>query len=316
MPIFLGHRTAELILDKHFDEPLQTVEDQSLDHCWSSQLDLSQLDLTPLTDIPLPFDVLVTNPNSLTKWSGVRCHLCSPNLPYASFLEITPDIYVSSPAFCLIQRARELTLAQTIALASRFCGNYALDKTEPSGIRQRQPLTTPEELLSYTNHCKGIKGVKRARRAASLAFPNSASPMETISMLVYCLPTRLYGLGLSTPAMNYEQTLSPKAKRLIGTDFIRIDLYWRQHRFGLEYQGRYSHTSDTDIANDIARQLAAKAMGIDLQMLTIEQLRNPYQRLAIAQTIATHTGEGLPATKHILGANQRLIEELLLPLGS
>ena len=137
--------------------------------------------------------------------------------------------------------------------------------------------------------------------------------MESISRLVFCLPSRLGGYGLSLPQMNYEETLSPRACVIVGKDYIRIDLYWKDFAFGIEYQGKFSHSTHTDIANDIARQLAAMHMNIELQFITIEQIRSQAQRMEVAQLIANRIGEHLPSGQAFQIRNQRLVDELVLP---
>lgn len=314
MPLFLGHATAELVLDKPWVESLSPAADQMLEHCAASRIELSRLDLQPLEGIPLPYDVLVSSPQEARTWGGVRCHLCRAPLPLGSFLEISPELFVASPALTFVQRAAKLSLAQTVALGARLCGTFALDRDSGSGVRERAPLVTPDDLQLYVNHCQHVNGIKRARRTLPLILPNAASPMEAITALVYCLPPRHGGFGFPVPQLNYEQTLRPSAQRLVGKDCIRIDIYWSDHQFGLEYQGKFAHSSHTSIAADIARQLAAEQMGIELQMLTIEQIRDQGQRLAIARKIACRLGAQIPAGRTFLVANQRLVDELLCSL--
>lgn len=316
MPLFLGHRTAELVLNKaDIELPCPSIG-QELEHCWASRSELERLDLSALEGIPMPYDILVSSPDELRRWEGVRCHLSRTHLPSSSFIELSPDVFVAAPALCLIQRSDTLTLAQSIAFADRLCGSYSLDPRRASGIVERVPLTTCEELQEYISRCRGIRGIEQARRAVSLAENNSASPMETISRLVFCLPRRLGGFGLSSPAMNFEKTLTQAAQKLTGKGFIRIDLYWEDYMFGIEYQGKYAHSSVTKIAADIARQLAAEQMGIELQPITIEQIRNQAQRIAIANKIASRIGETIAADDAFMQANQKLVNELLLTMGT
>lgn len=97
------------------------------------------------------------------------------------------------------------------------------------------------------------------------------------------------------------------------TETIRVDLYWKDHDFGLEYQGKYGHSEGTDIARDITRQLAAGLMGKTLQMITVRQLREKEQRFLIAEIIARHIGEKVLRGHSFEMRNQRLIDSLLGP---
>ena len=311
MPLFLGHRTAELLLEKPEVDSLSPSIDQGFEHCWASRSDLNHLNLSLLDDIPRPFDVLVSSPREMRRWENVSCHLCQAPLPSGAFLQLAQDVFVASPALCLIQRAQELSLARTVVLADRFCGTYALSKNRLSGIRERRPIATQEELLSFIDRCSRIKGIARAQRAATLTLEGSASPMESISRLVFCLPRRLGGYGLSLPQMNYEITLSSQARRIVGKDFIRIDLYWKEFGFGIEYQGKLSHSTLADISDDIARQLAARRMGIELQFITIGQIRDREQRMEVARLIAGRIGESISSDRAFQISNQQLVNELI-----
>ena len=316
MPLFLGHRTAEFLLNRQEVESLSPSVDQGLEHCWASRTDMSHIDLSLLEGIPQPYDVLVSSPNEIRHWKGVTCHLCKDELPSGSFIELAQDLFVASPALCLVQRSQALTLAQSVVIADRLCSTYALDKRRRSGIRERKPLVTLEDLKAYLDRCSRLRGIEQARRSLTLAREGSASPMETVSRLVLCLPRRLRGLGLSVPLMNYEKTLSEAAQRLVDKGFIRIDLYWENYGFGIEYQGKYAHSSLSSIEGDIARQLAAERMGIELQMMTIKQLRNQAQRMEIARKIARRIGEHIPSDASSWAANQKLVEELLSTPGA
>ena len=311
MQIIFGHRTAELLLDKQYIELLTPSFDQELDLGGANKDALEIVVPDYLEDIPRPYDVLVPAWERKRVGSGIKCHLCRQDLPANSFIHLGDNVFVASPQLCFVQRATEYTLAQTVAFGARLCGAFALDKSQPSGIRQRSPLITLEDLRTYVNSCPRMHGIVRARRALELIPEGSASPMETITQMVFCFSRRLRGLGLPKPQMNYVEPISQVARGMIDKDFIRIDLYWPDAAFGLEYQGQFAHSSPTKIASDIARQLAAERMGIELQMLTIEQIRSESQRLMIARKIADHLGVPLDIDKKLLVQNQRLVDELL-----
>ena len=236
MPIFFGHRTAELLLEKPEIGLLSPSVDQELEHCWTNKVDFANADLSLLEGIPQPYHVLVSSPAELRSWDMVQCHLCQAHLPAGAFIEIAPDVFVASPSLCLIQRAENLTLSQTVALGERYCGFYALDSRCRSGIRRRNPLVSLDDLRGFIAHCGRVRGIARARHAVSLMLEGAASPMESISRMVYCFPRRLGGFGLALPCMNYEKTLSQMAQRLVDKRYVVIDLYWKNYDFGVEYQ--------------------------------------------------------------------------------
>jgi len=315
MQIFFGHKTAEHVLNQTQVEILEPSFDKELELCGLTKAGLESVASKYLTGVPRPYDVLVPRARDFRQVEGTKCHLCKQDLPAKSFMRLGDNVYIASPALCFVQRAAEYTLAQTVALGSRLCGTFALDDSSPSGIRQRDPLITLEDLCTYVGNCPSIPGIVRARRAVSLIHEGSASPMETVAQMTFCYPRRLRGLGLPRPHMNYKKTVSQMASGFIDSEFIRIDIYWPDAAFGLEYQGEYAHSSVEKIASDISRQLAAERMGIELQMLTIEQLRNEKQKLMIANKIANRLGVTLDADEKLLEGNKELVNELTTMLG-
>lgn len=310
MPLYLGHTTAELLLDALPVEELDTADTGPLQNCIASRSAMSHLDLHLLEDLPKPYDVLVSSSSELRRWPGVRCHRCPTDLPPGSFVEIAPEVFVASPELCFVLRAQDLNLAKTMLLGSRYCGTFALDEREPSGLRQRSPLCTPERLITYADACHRLRGSRQAKTAALHIAAGSASPMESATQLLLTLPKHLGGYAFKAPCLNYTVSLNGRARKIAGKDYIVIDVYWPDFDYGLEYQGRFSHSSDDDIASDIARQLAADADGIILQMVTSGQFLDPAQRQYVVQKIAGNIGEQIPRQKGFQDLNDALAREL------
>lgn len=310
MSLYLGHTTAELLLDALPVEEMEAADNGSLKNCVASRSAMSHLDLHLLEDLPKPYDVLVSSSSELRRWPGVRCHRCPTDLPPKSFIEIAPDVYVASPELCFVLRAQELSLAKTMMLGSRYCGTFALDTRQPSGLRQRSAISTPERLISYAGAAYRLKGSRRAKTAALHVGVGSASPMESATHLLLTLPKRLGGYAFKSPSLNYAVPLNARARRIAGKSYIVIDAFWPDFDYGLEYQGRFSHASDRDIASDIARQLAADADGITLQMVTSRQFLDPAQRRYLVQKIAAHINERIPRQKGFQTRNDALAQEL------
>lgn len=312
MPLYLGHTTAIQLLDALPTEQLTYASESSLRHCAASKKALSELDLSLLANARQPFDVLISSPNELRRWPKVRCHKCPSELPTHSFIEIARDVYLASPELSFVLYAQNHTLAQTIVLGSRYCGTFALDASSPTGTRERKPIATPDGLRTYARSCYRLAGGKKAQRAAELIIPGSASPMESACSLVFYLSTRLGGYGFKDPCLNYVCPLDEKEQLMTGKSFLRFDVYWPDYDFGLEYQGKQSHSESQNIADDIARQLAAEHHGKTLQMVTKQQFTNTEQRLFLAQKVAQHIGEHVPAGKTFLERNETLIKELFV----
>lgn len=291
MPIFLGHTTAECILNSpdapHFERssevPAYTgfVDDEVL-----SSLDLSAFELPENA----PLDIVVSAREKRRYRKGLRCHVSSGDLPYGAYLQIASDVFVASPALCLLQQAPSLTLAGRIKLAARFCGTYAPSKKDSRGFITRMPLATPDNLRDFAELCPRTRGVQQVLEAIDWTLPNAASPMETEMVMPFYLPQEWGGFGLPKPTMNYEVTLNARARAMTGTTKAYIDAYWEEHSFGFEYQSKLKHDFEEKYGEDIGRQLAVESMGRTIRMVTLEQLKNAAQLEYLAGLVASHIG--------------------------
>jgi len=122
-------------------------------------------------------------------------------------------------------------------------------------------LTSLAALNSYCLLRAGRVGVANLRRVAHLADPAAESPMETRLRMVLVLD------GLPRPQA--QVSLHDSRGRFLG----RPDLYYPDHRLGLEYDGGVHRTSR---AEDNRRQNRLLAAGIRLLRFTAgDVLQNP-----------------------------------------
>ena len=294
MAIFFGYETAEHILncaqapEFHLSDatPVQCgfVDDRAL-----ASIDFSLFELPK----GKPLDIVVPSREKRCSRKAFACHVSSGDLPHGAYLEIAPDVYVASPALCLIQRSSILTLAGCIKLAARFCGTYAPSKKDWRGFITRPPLASPDDLQAFAELFPTARGKRLVLRAIKWTLPRAASPMETEMVMPFYLPHRVGGFGLPRPTMNYERTLSPLGVSMTGKEVVRIDAYWEDARFGFEYQSELLHRGDERYGQDIGRQLAIESMGDVIRMVTIEQLKNPAQLEYLARLAAEHLGVAL-----------------------
>lgn len=309
MPLYLGHITAQRLLERPGAENIIRSDYAHFEHCFAGKKDLDQIDLSPLGSLPRPLDVLVSSPNQARYWSGIVCHRCPEHLPAGAFIELSGDIYVASPELLFVLRASELSFAQTIDLGCWLCGSFTYGTN--GTLIKRPPLTTPERLRSFVELCQRVKGIKNARNAIDWVIPGTASPMEAPCAIPFYLPKRLGGFGFPIPCLNYEIPLSQVGREIAGKECIRIDVFWKDFDFGFEYQGEESHGLYSALRSDIARQLAAEEHHIELQMMTIDQIGITSQRLAVARKTAKHLGINLEVSDRLVQKNQCVVDNLL-----
>lgn len=115
-----------------------------------------------------------------------------------------------------------------------------------------------EQFRGYVEARNGIAGVVGARRALDLVEPKAESPMETRLRLL------LVQSGLPRPEAQVE--LHDARGVFVG----RPDLFYRDARLGLEYDGE-NHRDR--LVSDNRRQNALQALGVRLLRYTFSDLR-------------------------------------------
>lgn len=291
MAIFFGHRTAAYLLSSALAPEFRPTAETPAE---CGFVDLEALNSVSLDGFGLPegepIDLVVGSRDSRRPRKGMRMHMSSGRLPHGAYLEIAPDVFVASPALCLVQMSPVLTFAGRVRLCASFCGTYAPSSLDPRGFITREPLARPDDIRAFSELCMGVRGRRLALDAAAWTLPNAASPMETKMVMPLYLPAKLGGFGLPKPTMNYGFTLSSRAAALVNKSWVMVDAFWPDADFGLEYQSEMFHHGDERYGQDIGRQLAIETMGKTILMVTLEQLRNPAQLERIAQITALHIG--------------------------
>lgn len=200
------------------------------------------------------------------------CHTWSGSGEADSFVQVSKGLYVSSPEACFLQLARQLSLVELVEVGFEFCGTYGLSDEAPRGFETRKPLATKRSLERYLTKSSGQFGVKKALKALGYVVENSASPMETMLVLLLCLPTYLGGYGFEHPQLNYQ--IEVLDHRLSGRKdrWCVCDLYWPCAKLALEYDSDMFHTDSGRIARDSDRRSDLLGQRIALISVTRQQV--------------------------------------------
>ena len=234
------------------------------------------------------------------------------DFPPRSFCALENGVYVSSPCFTFLQMARVIDVVELVAYGSELCGLYAFDRDDARGMRQRIcPLTTKEELSAFLDEAQDSPGYKQARRALPFILERSASPMETLDVLLMCLPYRFGGYSIRAASMNCEVRLSREVARLTHDVKCYTDISWPPLKYDIEYQGRYDHLSVKDYEADRARVNALRLMGYEVIELTHGQVADWRAFEAIALHTAQIVGHYVPRAKRGLYDTRRMLRRML-----
>ena len=261
-----------------------------------------------------PLHVMVPKATMRTGAESVVPHVYKHPLPVGSLLRANPEVLVSSPELMFVQLARVLELPELIAVAMELCGTYRTNAMpygagEPKTLYEEPQLTTVERLRAFVDAAGSLAGVKRARAALDFSLDCSASPMETVVYLLLCLPRRFGGYAFPVPELNPVLFFSKRGQAHTLRRSARGDLFWREVRLDLEYNGA---THETSRAEDAMRRKALERMGHEVIELTFDEVKNTDLFHATALRIARSLGVRARLERDFSRRRQEL-REMLLP---
>lgn len=314
MPAILGYESAVAILEKearrefaHCNHIDSVYDDESVpgwEECaqMKSRLGLSKLHL------------IVPAADERKASIGTTYHVWPSPLPKDSLIKREDGLVVSSPEFCLLQMATELSETELARLIMQFCGTFSPDSKSPTGTVDRNPMTSILSIELYLDGARGCAGANRLRRALRWAVDNAHSPREACLEILMVMPQRRGGYHFPKPEMNVEpDDLTSEARDILGQEHCVVDLWWRRFLLAMEYLGETSHSDK--FGSDLARVRALSTMGVLVLLVAKEQFEDARQMDMIAQEAARQIGRQVrpdrwPKTKQ----TQKLIDELRKPL--
>ena len=196
---------------------------------------------------------------------------------------------IVSPEFLFVRMAQKLSFHAAVRLGYELCGTYIV-RPDEHAKNEREPLSSIAKLRRFAEHAEAIRGRRKALVALKYVVEGSNSPMETALAMLLCLPCHYGGFGLPKPKMNYSIKLGKEQSRSTGRGEYRCDLYWKESAFALEYYGREWHTGASQVAYDARRQSDLQAQGIEVAVVTHEQLETPDLVEELAKKVARKVG--------------------------
>lgn len=236
--------------------------------------------------ITRPLHIMVIDQADRRLSTKAKYHVAQESMPPNSFVRINESLIVASPELCFVQAAQHLPFVQLVRVGFELCGTYPYEKTE-SGHRHR-PSTTVKALKDFIAEAKGMFGTKKAKKALDHIIENSASPMETVSAMLLCLPPYLGGYGIPHPRLNHMIRLGSKNQKRSGKKSYRVDFFWPEAHLALEYDSNAHHTGADKIAADSIRRDIISAIHGMVLTLTWGQVCNVSEFDTMAHIVAKH----------------------------
>jgi very-short-patch-repair endonuclease len=280
--------------------------------------------------LSLPLDILLANCDARRRKPSLRQHLHRNVTPAGSLVRINDALLVSSPEFCFLQMANELSLVELLELGYELCGSYALPATADSialatlcidadqpplfdhGFKQRPPMTSKKKLRDFLAQTPGTKGHKLAKHALRYIVDNAASPMEAKLSILLVLPYRLGGYGFAPPELNARIVPAKSARRSASKSSYRCDLFWPDYDVAVEYDSDQFHTGPSRIASDSKRRNTLSSIGIVTITVTNQQIHSIVEFEKVARQLASSINRRLQfKNPDFFKAQQQLRRQLL-----
>ncbi|MEG2369382.1 MAG: hypothetical protein RSB16_06130 [Raoultibacter sp.] len=291
MSIFISHASALEFWRVHSLEDVRTSRAMPQAGDVPEKSVLADFDLAEQGIVSQPLHLMVPDAASRGQSKQVICHTWNKARVAGSFVCVSDGLYVSSPEACFLQVARQLSIVDLVAVGLELCGAYALCESEVRGFRERSPLTTVGSLRKYLSKVAGGYGVVNAEKALKYIADASASPMETMLVMLLCLPCALGGYGLELPVLNHRIKVS--ASGMGRRRSYCCDLFWPRAKLAVEYDSDMFHTDSRRIANDSHRRVELLRLGISVVSITRRQVFDARAFDDAAHAVAKNLGKRL-----------------------
>jgi hypothetical protein len=245
----------------------------------------------------------------------LQCHISSLQFPHGSFIQAKEGLVVSSPELCFVQMAGELSLVELIALGYELCGSYRLDSAseQQRGFRGDVALSSVSKLGAYVSRATGLKGRKNAQRALRFIADGSASPMETVLVMLLCLPYLLGGYGFPLPLLNCPVEVQNKTKGARGKSRFYCDLYWGDEQVDVEYDSDAYNVKSEQIAQDAIRRNTLSSAGVAVVTVTRRQIVDMVKFREVARALSKLLDKRLQCPVPEFGVRHAWLRGQILP---
>lgn len=247
-----------------------------------------------LEHVEKPIHAFVSNHAKGTSTKRMVTHVHGDPMPHGAILNLGHGICICAPHFTFMRMAADIDLVDTIVIGMELSGMYSRWHLDPGVFMgpycQASPetrnytfdipkATTLNRMERFVERQKGQRGAVVARAALRWILDNSASPMETTTYLLLCLPKRLGGYGLPQPVLNPKINVSNPD----GTKVRYPDLFWRGANIDVEYNSDEAHSGEWTRYRDSRREVELTVGSIKVLPLTRHQLMSTEDFDAFAQ---------------------------------
>lgn len=229
---------------------------------------------------------------------------------------VNEHVYVATPELGLMTTTRDCCRSEALHLINEFCGTYAINVVAPKGFVPARPVTSRGALLRFCDAHLDWTPALLFRTTADHAIDNCASPAESTTALLLCLPVRDGGYGLPLPQMNSVILPNDRAKRLADRGYYVGDAVWPDSMTIVEYDSKAEHTDCEAVTHDHVRKLALESCGYHVSVVTPVILADSALFEKVALDTARRVGHRfrLRTNPSTYRAKQREVREALISI--
>lgn len=298
MAIFFGYRTALEYWRCVDAVPLDALSRALPKYGIGQTLDIGESpELSQILSSRGELHIVVPDAKMRSYQKGIVSHVWSPPFDGKHFVKVAPDLYINTPEACFMQLAGSTDPIELAEIGLELCGTYALGIDDDRQMRERPPVTSTTSLNQCLGKMAGKRGYKNMRAALECMVDGSASPMESILVLLLCLPSSRGGYGLPLPQLNYgidAKALATGYRFPEKQNFYRVcDLYWPGAKLGVEFDSNAHHSGKDKIAKDADRRSTLGLAHVGIITLTAHQVFDARAFDRSAQLIARKLGTPL-----------------------
>lgn len=287
-----------------------------------SMQDLRDRGLASGIPLGIPCDIVIASRRVNARSRRFDVHQWNGFVPAGSICSASGDTFVASPEFCLLQVASQLgrLVSTTLRpwqltvilteLVCELCGTYSKQNTARGFKDRTLPLTTIGQLLVFCGRMAFEPGCGALRRAVAWAVDGLNSPMETVLLMLLCLPKAYGGLEFPRPLANPSIPVPRELWVKTGRRHIVPDLFWPEANLMVEFNGKEPHEERGIL--DQERLELAQDMGYAVITFRKEDLYDRKRFTAKAQSVAKHLGHELPRQSAKSRELQTLLSDMLL----
>ena len=240
-----------------------------------------------LTHLSSPIHALVGDSAQNTRTKRLVTHVLAGQTPNGAFLDLGHNVRICTPQFAYLQLGMQLDFLDLLRIGLELCGGYSLDPEQPGSCAfGLPPAMEAGRMESFLERMAGQRGAVAARKTLRYLLPRSASPMESATYLLLCLPRRLGGYALPQPLLNPKVMIS-------NPDGIKErypDLFWKDANIDVEYNSDEDHSGNWARYRDSKREVELTVANLRVLPLTRNQLMDAGEFDAFAQGLRRMLG--------------------------